>query len=302
MSAQSRQHESGFSIIELVVSLTVLLVIAGASLTALSYAQRISSAQQMQSDMHAGLRGTFALMSQEIGQAGSLNFTTRTTSAAITGSSTAQTVALNSTANIFVGELLTVGTGSSQEAVTVTAVTSTQVTGIFKSSHASGSPVFALGVFPQGIMSSSTSTSLKMFGDMNSDGTLSYVEYNCDPSAGTFTRSTTNVAPGTTSKSASQVLLTNLTDNPGGTPCFQYASPVSVTVGSTTYTFVPSVAVSLTVQTSKIDPQTGQFVTLTKSFSNLAARNVLMGITLAQASPAVTSRLQSTPPNLPYTP
>ena len=287
---------------ELIVSLTVLVLIAGASLSALTYAQRIHATQQMTADMHAGLRGTFELFTQEIGQAGALNFTPRTLSAAVTSNSTAQTVALSSVTGIFVGEKLTVGSGGTQEIVQVTAVTSTQITAIFSQSHASGAPVSAFGVFPQGILSSSTATSLKLFGDINADGTLTYVQYDCDTAGGTLTRSITTIAPGVTTQNASQSLLNNLVANPGGAPCFQYASPVSVTVNSNTYTFIPSVAVSLSIQTSKLDPQTGAYVTLTKSFSNLASRSVLAGLVLAQASPAVTNRLQSTPPGLPLTP
>ena len=293
--------EAGFSLIEMLISLTVLLLVAGAALTALTYAQKIYSSQQSQADMHAGLRGTFELLSQEIGQAGSLSNTSPTLTAAVTSNAAAQQATVSSNAGMYVGEKLTVGTGSSQELVTVTALSgSTHFSGIFSQSHANGSPVLALGVFPQGIMSSSTSTSLKIFGDMNADGTLAYVQYDCDTAAGTLTRSLTTISSGVTTRNTSQTLLTNLIANPSGTPCFQYGTAVNVTVNGTTYTFIPSVAVSLTVQTSQVDPQTGAYITLTKSFSNLSSRNILAGLTMAQAN--VATRLQSTPPNLPYGP
>ncbi len=298
-----REQSDGFSLVELLVSLTVLLIIAGAALSALSYSQKLFSSQQSQADMHAGLRGTFELMTQEIGQAGALNFATQTLTPTINASSSVQNVPISSSANMFVGEQLTVDTGSAQEIVQLTAIPdSTHINAIFNQHHSAGAPAFAQGVFPQGVLSSSTATSLQLVGDVNADGALDYVQYDCDTSAGTLTRSITTLAPGVTTRNTSQTLLTNLIANPGGTPCFQYGTAVAVTVGSTTYTFIPSVALSLTVQTSKRDPQTGAFVTMTKSFSNLSSRNVLAGLTMAQASPPVTNRLQATPPGLPLGP
>jgi len=291
----ARICEHGFSMLELLVSLTVMLVVAGAALTVLSYAQKMYSSQQMQADMHGGLRGAFELMTQEIGQAGALSSATYTLTPAITSGASAQNVPISSTTGIFVGQKLIVDTGTSQETVTVTAIGSNQISAIFSKSHSAGSIAAGRGVFPQGVLSSSTSTSLKIFGDINADGSLVYVQYDCDTTAGTLARSVTTIAPGVTTQNASQTLLTNLVANPSGTPCFQYATSIT----ASGYTFVPSVGVSLTVQTSKRDPQTGAFVTLTKSFSNLSSRNVLAGLALAQASPAVTNRLQPTPTGVP---
>ena len=296
------EKNDGFSLLELLVSLTVMLMITGAALAVLSRAVQMYSGQQMQAEMHAGLRSTFELMTQEIGQAGALNFTPQTLTLPVVANPLAQAVNVSSTANIFVGEQLTIDTGSTQENIQVTAVTSTRITAIFTKSHAGNTRIVAQGVFPQGVLSSSTATSLKLFGDINADGTLVYVQYDCDTGAGTLRRSVTTIAPGVTTRNASQVLLTNLVANPAGTPCFQYGTGVAVTVGATTYTFVPSVGVSLTLQTSKRDPQTGAFVTMTKSFSNLTPRNVLAGLSMAQSSPATTNRLQSTPPGVPLGP
>jgi len=286
----------------MLVSMTILLVVVAVAFSALLSSQKIYGSQQLQADMHAGLRSSFELVTQEIGQAGALNFAPKTLTAAVTGSTTAQTVTLSSSANIFVGEQLTVDAVSLQETVQVTAIpSSTQVTGIFKQNHANGKAVVAQGVFPQGVLSTSGATSLQLFGDINGDGSLAYVRYDCDTAAGTLTRSITTIAPGVTAQNTPQILLNDLIANPDGAPCFQYSS-TSVTVGATTYTFIASLAVSLTVQTAKIDPQTGAFVAMTKSFSNLASRNVLAGLAMAQASPPVTLRLQAKPPGLPLTP
>ena len=288
-------QSGGFSMLELLVSLTVLLIVAAITLAALNSTQRLYTSQQTQSDMHAGLRGAFELMTQEIGQAGALTSDVKTLTPTIHSGPSAQNVAISSTNGIFIGEKLTVDTGSSQETVAVTDVGSNQVSAIFTKDHSGGALVVARGVFPQGVLSDSTSTSLKLFGDINADGSLVYVQYDCDTAAGTLARSVTTITPGVTTQNASTLLLTNLVANPSGTPCFQYAGSIT----ASGYTFVPSVGVSLTVQTSQRDPQTGSFVTMTKSFSNLSSRNVLAGLALAQASPAVTNRLQPTPPNLP---
>ena len=294
------QGEDGFSVLEMIVCTVVLVVVACTGLSVLSYSMKSYQSQQMQADMHASLRGTLALLSQEIGQAGSLNLAPKSISGVVIGSTAAQTVVLNSTQNIFIGEKLTVDTGSNQEVVQVAALPGfNQVTGIFKKDHANGSPVLAQGVFPHGILSASTATSLKFFGDINADGSLAYVQYDYDATAGTLTRSITTVAPGVTTQTASEKLLTNLVANPGGTSFFQYGNTTTVNTGSATYTFIPSVAVTISIQTSRVDPQTGAFVIMTKSVSNLTARNVLAGLSLAQASPAVTDRLQPTPPGLP---
>jgi hypothetical protein len=240
--------------------------------------------------MHSGMRAALELMTQEIGQAGLLSFTQRTVAAAVAESPNAQSVTLSSVTDIFVGEKLLVDTGTQQELVGVTAIGGSSVTGIFNKNHASGAIVNAYGIFPQGIMSSSSATQLQLFGDLYADGSLVFARYDCDTTAGTLSRSVTPVSAG--SINSSQVLVANIIANPGGTACFQYTS-----VTNSGFTFVTSVAVTLSVRTEQRDPQTNAYVTMTKSFLNLAPRNVLVGLDSAQN--AIISRLQPTPPNLP---
>jgi prepilin-type N-terminal cleavage/methylation domain-containing protein len=292
----AKDKSRGFSLIEVVISLLVLLIVSGAAFYALAYYQRNYGSDRLRAQMHEGVRGAVELVSQEVGQAGLLDFTTETTSTAITASLTAQAATLNSVDSIFVGEILIVGSADTEETLTVTAVNTaaTTVTAVFTKSHAANSVVRAYGVFPQGILSSSTSTELRIFGDINNDGSIQYVKYTCDTAAGTLSRSMTLVTPAATASNASDVLVNNLTTNPGGTACFQYTSR---TVG--TYTFVTSVAITMSVRSSKVDPQTKQYATMTKSFLNLAPRNVLMGMELANNGYRI--RLQPTPPNIPLT-
>jgi prepilin-type N-terminal cleavage/methylation domain-containing protein len=293
-----RQTESGFSLLELVASISILLVIAGAAFSAMSSYQGMYQRTELTSDIHDTTRSAIDLMAQEIGQAGLLSSTSNqvtTLGAAVTGSGTAQSVAVTSASGVFVGEKLLVDVGSHQELVAVTAVSSNNVTGIFTASHTNGAVVTALGVFPQGVLSTSTANQLQLVGDINGDGTLVYVEYNCNnqsPGPGTLTRSITPITAA--AKNASSILVDSVMPNPGGTACFQYQS---VTVGG--FTFVPQVGVTLTLRTSSRDPVTGQYLTITKQALDLVPRNVQMGLNLANASTPVTGRLQPTPPGVP---
>jgi prepilin-type N-terminal cleavage/methylation domain-containing protein len=282
--------DGGFSLLEMIVSIALLLIISGAAFQALSYYQKNYIATQLRVDMHSGMRAALELMTQEIGQAGLLSFTQRTVAAAVAESPNPQSVTLSSVTDIFVGEKLLVDSGTQQELVGVTSITGSTVTGIFNKNHASGAIVNAFGIFPQGIMSSSTATQLQLFGDLYADGSLVYARYDCDTTAGTLSRSVTPVSAG--SINASQVLIANIIANPGNTACFQYTS-----VTNSGFTFVTSVAVTLSVRTEQRDPQTNAYVTMTKSFLNLAPRNVLVGLDAAQN--AIISRLQPTPPSLP---
>jgi len=295
----SRHIESGFSLLELMASMTILLVIAGGVFAALGYYQKNYQRTQLTVDMHDTLRSAIDLMTQEIGQAGLLSSTSNqltTLGAAVTGGVIAQSPAVVSASNIFVGEKLLVDTGLNQELVAVTAVNSNNVTAIFQKNHNSGAVVNALGIFPQGILSTSTANQLQLIGDISGDDTLVYVEYNCNnqaPGPGTLTRSITPISAA--SKNAASILLDKVMPNPGGTACFQYPSPLPAAAG---FTFVPQVGVTLTVQSSSLDPVTGTYLTITKQALNLVPRNVQMGLTMANAG--VTSNLQPAPLGVPF--
>ena len=358
-------------------SVAILMVIMAAIFSVISYYQKTYGTTALKADMYENVRGVIELMAQEIGQAGlvSLPPSSPTLSAAVIASGTAQNVNVSSTTSMFVGEKLLVGTGTSEELVSVTALNTAanQMTGVFTKAHASGAPVNVLGVFHNGVMASSTGTELRLFGDINADGSLLYVHYNCDTSTtpGTLTRSVTTVTPSVSSSSAGQTLLSTLIANPGGTPCFQYTAQlptsaqtlgtgngalttfsgtvtpapfssgslavtagsvfgldngsgafvgtgvlsgtVNYTTGAVSVTFgaapangtavqvgqsyITNVAVTLSVRTTQVDPQTKAYLTMTKSFLNLTPRNILAGLELANVP--FPDRLQPRPPNLP---
>ena len=105
---------AGFSMIELLVAMGIMLLISGAAVTALL---RMTSAQATiwnRTQMHSGIRGATEVLQQEVGQAGRIALPAIvTTTAAIPLCGTANcttTVAVTSTAGMFAGERLTIYT------------------------------------------------------------------------------------------------------------------------------------------------------------------------------------------------
>jgi type II secretory pathway pseudopilin PulG len=280
-------RNEGFSLLELLISLATLMTVSASAFEVLSYYQKAYVSTEMRADVHSGIRAALALMTQEITQAGSLSFTQKTTQASVSNNVNPQSVALNQAADdIFNGEKLLVDTGSSQEVVSVTSHTSTSITGIFAKDHNTGTIITAPGVFPEGILPSSSATQLRLVGDLNGDGNLVYGYYDCSTTTGNLSRYMNKVsAPGVNS---SQLLMDHVVSNPGSTACFQYTT---TTVRG--FTFVTGVAITISVQTSTSDPQTGAFVTVTESLLNISPRNVLAGLENARSN--LLTRLQPTP-------
>src|SRR5205823_717644 len=85
-----------------------------------------------------------------------------------------------------------IDTGEKEETVTLTLVDTSAktITAIFATDHAAGAPIAARGGFSGGVVptggNGSTGNVLKIFGDINADGKMQYVEYKCDiPNSGT---------------------------------------------------------------------------------------------------------------------
>lgn len=198
-------------------------------------------------------------------------------------------------------ELLTTMDGPSQETIKLSSVNTVggTITACFGIAHAAGTVLMPLGAFANGVLpntgvaNGSTASILKLFGDINGDGNLVYVEYSCDTVAGNLYRNV--MAYNQASKPAvsnSQILLSNIVANPGGTPCFNYQS-VTMTVQGTPFTFILDVSVTLTVQSEQIDPITKQKQTETKALLNVSPRNIFNAWALASLD--YTDRIQSTP-------
>ena len=326
----------GFSLLEMMISMVVLLGITGMVMSALLQTTHTEGTVHNRTEMHASVRSATELLQQEIGQAGRValppgNFSLTQN---VTASATAQSVGVTAgaAAGMFAGEYLVIdaGTGypngistvtslalcnpapcSNQETVQVTAVNSASNTfsAIFNFSHNSGAPVTVQGGFGTGVVPESAApysmtngsdqTHLKLYGDINGDGKMVYLEYICDwAGSGNLYRSETafDSTTNTPTINAKQVLLPNLvsTGNPGGTPCFVYQEqPTNCNSTVTNPCFVTDVAVTLTVQTQQPDPSTGLYQKETKALLNVSPRNVFDAYQLSTNS---NNRVQPMPP------
>jgi len=290
--------------------------------------------------MHSSVRNATELMQQEVGQAGriaaqpGLQLTTAITvpagSTSVVATPTITTTGTgNATDRMYMGENLVVDPNTTnEETVTIsTPPTSTTITATFANSHLANVPVLVMGGFASGIVPPTTSSmdllvsnqtdtttlpltsatassgsTLKLYGDINGDGTMYYVTYHCDQTKGTLYRYISNTSDLNTATGVTYtLLLDNLGQNPPANspaPCFTYTTkdaPVNLTGGGTvTETFVVNVAVTLTVNTQNKDLQTGAPQTETKALLNIAPRNVFEAWQLA-GSPSGYVRAQPMP-------
>jgi prepilin-type N-terminal cleavage/methylation domain-containing protein len=324
-------RQDGFSLAELMVSMAIMLLIAGGATSALL---RMTSAQATiwnRTQMHSGIRGATEVLQQEVGQAGrvaapnsmklgaGIAAGTRTVTVGCVSACATNTTAVS---GLFVGEQLLIDAGcydtaipctSREETVTLTDVStaSTTITAVFLQDHAANAPVQVRGAFATGVIpplaspssyaNGSTGSVLKLYGDINADGKMVYVEYSCVipapvsgvQSPGNLYRNSMdwNAAAPSPAPAASQILLGAIMPNPDNSPCFTYQTQVV----SGKY-YVTDVAITLTVQTQLIDPVTRQYQTETKALLNVSPRNVFNAWALA--SLGMSNRIQPIPPQV----
>ena len=280
------RNDAGFTLIELMVSVGILMTVSALMMRGTLDMTNLNRKQSNLSEMHAGIRNATALLQQEVGQAGRLAFPAPVTVAAAIPLGDQSVIVAPSVTSMFVGEKLVIlgsnASGDVEEIVTVTAVdtASNSNRAVFATSYFAGARVmpaggFAEGVIPKTRANGSTSTKLKIVGDINSDGNIMYVEYTCDWNAGRLYRNMMAYdAAAKPALAVEQVLLDNLLPNPPdptgiARPCFTYDQR---TIYGNTY--VINVAIMTTVRTDERDQNTGQFQTVTKALLNVAPRNV----------------------------
>jgi type II secretory pathway pseudopilin PulG len=332
--------EAGFSLVELLVATCVFLVITGIVASALRQITNSQATIWNRTQMHSGLRGATELLQQEIGQAGRVSTPGPiVTNAPIVGMITlsaglqfcdpanpgtnAQTVPLTAaSAAGLAGFYTTSGTLPASYALITTMDADRRettpiwsfnknsnpptVTACFNKDHLPNTTFMTIGGFangivpPAGVLNGSTGYALKMYGDINGDGNLVYVEYNCDPyGAHKLYRRTMAFDTAPAAKPAisdALVLLSNVMENPGNAPCFTYQTTNAVNpivVQGTPLVFVLDVAITLTVKTQQIDPITKDYQRETKALLNVSPRNMFN--TWALASIGYTDHIQSTP-------
>jgi type II secretory pathway pseudopilin PulG len=292
----TRRKQAGFSLLETLVSLVVLMAVGGIVMTGMGQMMTTQGTIANRTNMHTSVRSATELLQQEIGQAGKISLSDSaanvTLNAAVAAGANVPFTLQSSTStppSVYVGEFLTFDVGSNQEAVQVGG-SSTSPTGTFLIGHAKNAPVFALGAFATGIVpptsapanypTGSSDTVLKLYGDINGDGNMMYVEYTC--TQGTVTnpgflyRNQMSIGAGAKPANAPKmILLNNVLANPKDpagnvVPCFAYqVQPISGGY------CVTNVAVTLTVQTQNVDTKTRVFQTETKALLNVAPRNVV---------------------------
>ncbi len=291
-------QDAGFSLPELLVSAIVLSVILSIVTHLLLQTTNGQRTMWNRTQMHSSVRGAIELLQQEVGQAGLVTLPGLVTLGAAV-SIGVQTVMVSSAAGMFVGAQLLINTGASQETVTLLAVDpgARQITAAFTQAHASGAPVdvaggFAHGIVPPTMLNGSTGTVLKLFGDVNGDGAMVYVEYTCNTGTGRLSRNM--MAWDAVAKPAltpAHVLLSNVVANPDGAPCFSYQTEVVLP-----HTYVTAVAITLSVQTQEIDPVTRRFQVETKTLLNVSPRNIFHAWQMA--SMQETNRIQPMPSSI----
>ena len=251
MSNARDRSQAGFSLIELLISTGILLMITSVVTSGLMQMTRAQRTISNRTDMHAGVRSATELLQQEVGQAGRISLPAPITlsAAVIIGQSTAT---LSSVNGLYVNELVNVegsdpANNVNPETVQITAInTSTRqitvkhvsskgvVTDSFYYQHSAGAAVTPAGGFGTGVVppapptgtftNGSTGTVVKLYGDINGDGNMVYVEYVCNTANGALYRNM--MAWDATSKPAltpANILLSNILANPaqtvGGRTC-----------------------------------------------------------------------------------
>lgn len=241
-----------------------------------------------------------------------------------------QTMTVSSTAGLWAdvqkGIKLAVLDGDSSETVTVQAIPAAgQITACFSRTHtasvAAPKKLMALGGFAEGIIAPSPSYSigavtgtyvngsdknhLKLFGDINGDGNMVYVEYVCDngsipgvtnPSHNLYRNLMPFTQVGKPAVNDSKILISNIYPNDPDTdgserPCFKYQWG-----NANGLQYVLDVAITLTVQTQQADATTKQFQRETKALLNVSPRNVYDVWTMSGYGEG--PRVQFTPPTV----
>jgi prepilin-type N-terminal cleavage/methylation domain-containing protein len=325
MSNARHRSQAGFSLIELLISTGILLIITSVVTSGLLQMTKSQKTISNRTDMHSGVRSATELLQQEVGQAGRIavpGTVPITLSAAVIENDS--TATLSSVAGLFRYELVTfegydqtisntkpetvqitdINTGTKQ--ITVKHISAKGIlTDRFQNKHSAGVVVTPTGGFGTGVVppaapigtftNGSTGSVLKLYGDINGDGNMVYVEYVCDTVNGALYR---NMLPwDAASKPAvtpANILLSNILANPAQTvggpslPCFQYQMDL---FGN----YVLDVAITLTVQTQQIDPITREFQRETKALLNVSPRNV---IGAWQSAGINVNRVQPMPENI----
>jgi hypothetical protein len=288
--------ESGFSIIELMVTTLILTAVSGVVMGGVMNMTQLNATVVNRTSMFAGVRNATALLEQEVGQAGRVSLPALVTLQGAVVADTTAAVAVTSADNMFVGEHLVIGAGARAETVTLSAVDhdANTITATYLYDHAANEPVMATGSFSSGVVpptvaNGSTDWRLKIFGDINGTGDMVYVEYFCDIANGRLYRNQMDWDAGEKEDpTVEQILVDSVQPNPNNAACFVYQTKTVNHVP-----FVVGVAITLTVQSQEKDPVTQEYQKESKALLNVSPRNVFNAWQLASLD--IDNRVQPTP-------
>ena len=196
-----RDFAAGFSMIELLVSVAIIVLLLSAVFPFLFESQKKYQSNQVISEANQSARAAMEVMTQEIGQAGyNPDFTpAKTSNNTVSVSSSPQCVALSDINEINPGDWLAVDTGPNHELVQVLSTSNVsgtpcsapnQIDAVFLMSHNGSTtpfPVISYKMpYGSGILQSAGTSNdqrLEFFGDINQDGVVRYVVYSLSPAS-----------------------------------------------------------------------------------------------------------------------
>lgn len=276
------QGSSGFTLIELMVSVGVLLAVLGPVMALFAQLEHSYAGTQQQTQLQIQAQSALSLMASEIEMAGS-NSAQGTTLESGVGPCSPCTLQLAGGITVNAGDSVWVDTGSSGESVKVISYTAASPPGQpydelqadLVNSHATGATIYApdypfvwgiyevqgsyTGTCPTGAICGSE---LQMFGNLEGNGTIEYADYNYNSTTQTLTRALTPTSGG------SENTAYPICDHVSGVQ-FAIYPPTSSTLPG-----YPTLNLSLTVQSPRLNPLTGQYDSYNLQRGVIEARNV----------------------------
>jgi prepilin-type N-terminal cleavage/methylation domain-containing protein len=317
---RSESSRSGFTLLELLVSLVVLLIVITGSFSLFVNAVKISKSELTVSQQDQIVKTTLQLISTEIEQAGG-NPDPKIRLPKLQSATTPgnNTIDVDRTEGLNIGNLITLDpTGGSPEILTITSVTRTnsnptQPGSITVSPNVTGVHIPASAIttknlpIKDGILYappvgrpawSSDGSTLRIFGDLNDNGAFYYTEYQYIPGSGStpgrITRASEMVTgatlpiPGGTAFKVPYTLLTNVLPNPNGEPLFSYVRDDQNNI--------VAVVITVTVQAETDNPEVAPRTTyrVTASSRNVVSASEISrsGENNSAALPAVPAYVQ----------
>jgi type II secretory pathway pseudopilin PulG len=202
-----RQSEFGFTLLEMIISICILIPIMAGALQLLSVGVEHQSSEQSNVEANQDASAGFNLMAMEIVEAGSNTryFETTTVDTIASDPYTPYTYRVTSTSGLKSGDVVELYNNSdgATELVPLTQVTEGHITGIFQKGFPAGSNVrlyslpYETGILFPGTPSANATTSvteIKCYGDIYGDGTMYYAEYRYDSQNRQITRSVTSLS------------------------------------------------------------------------------------------------------------